>query len=115
MADVRDHGGLSHLAILSDCQTTAAGSNTLQSTTKMQMSCTDQPAGFIIYRDMDRYRIAPARNAYQVVATLPSGSTRLLRTCRTEEEAISHLRLLRQRAELIDRQTSPFGKQDWRG
>ena len=79
------------------------------------MSCTDRPDGLIICQDMDRYRIIPARKAYQVVATLPSGSTRLLKTWRTEEEAISHLRLLRQRAELIDRQASPFGKQDWRG
>ena len=62
---------------------------------------------------MDRYRVCPARKAYQVVATLPNGSTRLLR--RTEEEAVSHLRLLRQRAEHIDRQMNPTGEKDWRG
>jgi hypothetical protein len=64
---------------------------------------------------MDRYRVFPARKAYQVVATLPNGSTRLLRTWRTEEEAVSHLRLLRQRAEHIDRQMNPTGEKDWRG
>jgi hypothetical protein len=39
--------------------------------------------------DMDRYRVFPAGKVYQVVATLPNGSTRLLRTWRTEEEAAS--------------------------
>jgi hypothetical protein len=64
---------------------------------------------------MDRYRIIPARKAYQVVVTLPDGRTRLVKTWPTEEAAISHLRLLRQRAEITDRQTNPTPRQDWRG
>ena len=63
---------------------------------------------------MDRYRIVPARKAYQIVVALPDGGTRLLRTWRTEDEAISHLRLLRQRAELIDRQMNPTVERDRR-
>ena len=39
------------------------------------MNCTDRPDGFIIYSDMDRYRIVPARKTYQVVATLPDGKS----------------------------------------
>ena len=66
--------------------------------------------------DMDRYRIIPAHRAYKVVVTQPNGRTRLIKTWPTEEEAISHLRLLRQRAELIDRQMAPTpGERDWRG
>ena len=60
---------------------------------------------------MDRYRIIPALRAYQVVVTLPNGSTRLIKTWLTEEAAIAHLRLLCQRAELIDSQMNPAG---WR-
>ena len=67
------------------------------------------------FGDMDRYRIVPARKAYQIVVALPDGGTRLLRTWRTEDEAISHLRLLRQRAELIDRQMNPTVERNWRG
>ena len=63
---------------------------------------------------MDRYRIIPARKAYQVVVTLPNGSSRLLRTWKTEDEAISHSRLLRQKADLIDRQMGPTLEWDWR-
>jgi hypothetical protein len=54
---------------------------------------------------MDRYRIIPAHKACQAVVTLPNG--------RTEDDAISHLRLLRQRAELIDRQMNPTVEKDW--
>ena len=65
---------------------------------------------------MDRYRIIPARKAYQVVVTLPDGRTRLVKTWPTEDAAMAHLRLLRQRAELIDRQMAPPpGGKDWRG
>ena len=48
------------------------------------MSCAHPPEGLIVCLDMNCYRIVPTRKAYQVVATLPSG-TRLLRTWRTEE------------------------------
>jgi hypothetical protein len=68
-----------------------------------------------MFPDMDRYRIIPARKAYQVVVTLPDGSSRLIKAWPTEEAAISHLRLLRQRAEITDRQTNPTPRQDWRG
>ena len=61
---------------------------------------------------MDRYRIVPARKAYQVVVVLPNGSIRVIRTWPTEEEAIAHRGALRQRAELIDRQGHPSVKQD---
>jgi hypothetical protein len=56
---------------------------------------------------MDRYRIIPAHRAYKVVVMEPNGGTRLVKTWPTEEAAIAHLRLLRQRAELIDRQMAP--------
>jgi hypothetical protein len=46
----------------------------------------------------------------------PNGGTRLVKTCPTEDAAMAHLRLLRQKAELADRQTAPNpGKEDWRG
>ena len=65
---------------------------------------------------MDRYRIIPAHRAYKVVVTQPDGRLRLIKTWPTEDGAISHLRLLRQRAELIDRQMAPPpGEKDWRG
>ena len=43
------------------------------------------------------------------------GDSRLIKTWRTEEEAVSHLRLLRQRAEHVDRQMNPTVEKDWRG
>ena len=69
-----------------------------------------------IFGIMDRYRIIPAHRAYKVVVTQPDGRLRLIKTWPTEDGAISHLRLLRQRAELIDRQMAPPpGEKDWRG
>ena len=53
------------------------------------------------FGDMDRYRIVPCCKAYQIVVALPDGGTRVRTWCRTEDEAISHLRLLRQRARVI--------------
>jgi hypothetical protein len=69
-----------------------------------------------MHGDMARYQIIPARKAYQVVVTQPNGRARLIRTWPTEEAAMSHLRLLRQRAELIDRQMASAGVElDWHG
>ena len=61
----------------------------------------------------DRY--LPAHRAYNVVVMGPNDKVRLIKTGPTEEEAISHLRLLRQRADLIDRQMAPAPERDWRG
>jgi hypothetical protein len=68
-----------------------------------------------IFGDMDRYRIIPAHRGYKVVVMEPDGRTQLLKTWPTEEAAIAHLRLLRQRAELIDRQMAPTPERNWRG
>jgi hypothetical protein len=57
--------------------------------------------------DTDCYRIFPAHRAYKVMAVDPNGDIRLVKTWPTEDEAISHLKSLRQRAELIDRQMNP--------
>ena len=58
----------------------------------------------------------PPTEPTRVVVTQPDGRLRLIKTWPTEDGAISHLRLLRQRAELIDRQMAPPpGEKDWRG
>ena len=65
---------------------------------------------------MDRYRIIPAHRGYKVVVLDPNGGTRLVKTWPTEDAAMAHLRLLRQRDELIDRQMAPPpGEKDWHG
>ena len=61
-----------------------------------------------MFGDMDRYRIIPAHRGYKVVVTEPDGGIRLLKTWPTEEAAMAHLKLLRQRAELVDRQMAPY-------
>ena len=50
------------------------GSGAVSRSTARRQSCADRSGGFIVYRDMDRYRIVPARKAYQVVVTLPVAS-----------------------------------------
>jgi hypothetical protein len=57
--------------------------------------------------DADRYRIVPAHRAYKVVAITRNGDMRIVKAWPTEEAAMTHLRLLRQRAELADRQMAP--------
>jgi hypothetical protein len=65
---------------------------------------------------MDRYRIIPAHRGYKVVVVDPNGATtRLVKAWPTEEAAMAHLRLLRQKAELVDRQMAPPpSEKDWR-
>ena len=66
--------------------------------------------------NMDHYRIIPAHRAYRIVVIESDGGTRLVKTWPTEEAAMAHLRLLRQKAELVDRQMAPApSEQDGRG
>jgi hypothetical protein len=55
-----------------------------------------------------------AHRAYNVMLREPNGTTRLLKTWRTEEAAISHLKTLRERLERASRLSHP-GEKDWRG
>ena len=64
---------------------------------------------------MDRYRIIPSRRTYKVVLVAPNGTTTLLKTWRTEEAAVSHLKALRETIERASYQTSHPGEKDWRG
>ena len=43
---------------------------------------------------MPTYRIVPKRGTYRVEQVEPNGESRVLRTWRTEEEAVSHMRRL---------------------
>jgi hypothetical protein len=63
---------------------------------------------------MPIYRIVPAKGAYRVEVVAAGGRGVVIQTWPTEEAAILHLKALRQRAELADRQANSGG-QDWRG
>ena len=63
---------------------------------------------------METYRIVPWRRSYRVEAVAPDGAHRVVGTWPTEEAALSHLKALRERAELAERRVVP-GAQDWRG
>jgi hypothetical protein len=63
---------------------------------------------------MDRYRIIPAHRAYKVVQVEPNGAIRPLKTWRTEEDAVSHLKTLRDNIERTSHRLNP-GEKDWRG
>jgi hypothetical protein len=58
------------------------------------------------------YRIIPVRRGYRVEGVQPNGETRAVRTWPTEDAAVSHLRALRQKAEIVDRPLQS-GEQDW--
>jgi hypothetical protein len=60
------------------------------------------------------YQIVPRRGIYRVEAVAPNGTHRVVRTWRTEEAAISHLRTLRAWAAAAGNTTHP-GERDWRG
>ena len=58
------------------------------------------------------YRITPVHHGYRVEAVQPNGETRSVRTWPTEDAAVSHLRALRQKAEIADRPLRS-GESDW--
>ena len=63
---------------------------------------------------MTSYRVTLLKHAYHVEAVEENGQTRVLRTWRTEEDAIFHLKHLRERADRADNPKGS-GNRNWRG
>ena len=63
---------------------------------------------------MTTYRIIPAHRGYRVEAVQPNGQRRVVRTWSTEDDAISHLKVLQEMIERANCHAHP-GEKDWRG